>query len=55
MVPDTTDTIKPRLFPRPVEKATAVLTRLPFYLPENMVNHKKMVHPPCARTIAYPA
>lgn len=29
-------------------KATAV-TKLPFYLPENMVNHKKMVHPPCVR------
>lgn len=25
----------------------APVQRLPFFLPETMVNHKKMVHPPC--------
>jgi len=25
----------------------APVERLPFFLPETMVNHKKMVHPPC--------
>lgn len=28
-------------------KAPDVNNRLPFQLKENMVNHKKMVHPPC--------
>lgn len=25
----------------------APVEKLPFFLPEAMVNHKKMVHPPC--------
>jgi len=54
MASDTDQTLNPFIyfFPSSVEKATAVLTRLPFYLPENMVNHKKMVHPPCASAAA---
>lgn len=27
-------------------KASAAITALPFQIKENMVNHKKMVHPP---------
>ncbi|MBN9483991.1 MAG: hypothetical protein J0H46_11580 [Bacteroidetes bacterium] len=29
------------------EKLVATVTHLPFVLNEAMVNHKKMVHPPC--------